>query len=132
MHDAQHLIAEHVAVTRRYFLRLGAAGAAALQLSPLLALGDDAAGKSALAESLAKLEYLTKPDDFRLVERGEPLPYTHPIEKLREVGLTHETWKLEVVSDLEAPAKLDSPLSKEAGTALDWAGLMKLAETRAV
>src|SRR6516225_4013689 len=128
----QQVIAGHVAVTRRYFLRLGAAGAAALQLSPLLALGDDAAGKAALAGELAKLEYLTKPDDFRLVERGEPLPYTHPIEKLREVGLTHETWKLDVVSDTDAPAKLDNPLSRELGTALDWHGLMKLAETKAV
>jgi hypothetical protein len=132
MHDPQQVIVEHVSVSRRYFLRLGAAGAAALQLSPLLALGDESAGQAALAESLAKFEYLTKPDDFRLVERGEPLPYTHPIEKLREVGLTHETWKLEVVSDPDAPAKLDSPLSKEAGTALDWTGLMKLAETKAV
>ena len=132
MGHPQQIFAEHVAVTRRYFLRLGAAGAAALQLSPLLALGDDAARKAALAEALVKFEYLTKPDDFRLVERGEPLPYTHPIEKLREVGLTHETWKLEVVSDPEAPAKLDNPLSKEAGTALDWPGLMKIAETKAV
>ncbi|MGE5191222.1 MAG: molybdopterin-dependent oxidoreductase [Deltaproteobacteria bacterium] len=132
MQDLQRIVAEHVAVTRRYFLQLGAAGAAALHLSPLVALGDDAAGKAALAEALARLEYLTKPDDFRLVERGEPLPYTHPFEKLREVGLTHETWKLEVVSDPEAPAKLDKALSKELGTALDWQGLMKLAETKAV
>jgi hypothetical protein len=132
MYNPQPIVAEHVTVTRRYFLRLGAAGAAALQFSPLLALGDDTVDKSALAAELAKLEYLTKPDDFRLVERGEPLPYTHPVEKLREVGLTHDTWKLEVVSDPDAPAKLDNPLSKEAGTALDWPGLMKLAETKAV
>ena len=132
MHHSNSLFAEHVAVTRRYFLRLGAAGAAALHFSPLLARGDDASAKTALAEALAKLEYLTKPDDFRLVERGEPLPYTHPIEKLREVGLTHETWKLEVVSDTDAPAKLDNPLSRELGTALDWHGLMKLAETKSV
>jgi molybdopterin-dependent oxidoreductase-like protein protein len=132
MHDPQRIVAEHIAVTRRHFLQLGAAGAAALQLSPLLAHGDDAAAKAALAEALDRLDFLTKPDDFRLVERGEPLPYSHPIEKLREVGLTHETWKLEVISDPDAPAKLANPLSKELGTALDWQGLMKLAETKAV
>jgi hypothetical protein len=132
MSDSHSILAEHAAVSRRYFLKLGALGAAAWQFSPLAAAGDDAAGKSVLADELAKLDYLTTWDSFRLIERGEPLPYTHPIEKLREVGLTQETWKLEVVSDPEAPAKLDNPLSKELGTALDWEGLMKLAETRSV
>jgi len=132
MTDSQLLLAQHVAITRRYFLSVGAAGIAALQLSPILALGDDGSAKAALAEALSKLEYLTKRDNFQLVERGEPLPYSHPIEKLREVGLTHETWKLEVVSDPDAKATLANPLSKELGTALDWQGLMKLAETRAV
>lgn len=132
MHNPNDFAAEHLAVTRRYFLRMGAAGVAALQLSPLLAGADEASAKAALAEALAKREYLTKPDDFRLVERGEPLPYTHPLEKLQEVGMTHETWKLEVVSDPDAKATIANPLSKELGTALDWAGLMKLAETKAV
>jgi hypothetical protein len=129
MHEMHPVLAEHIALTRRYFLRLGAAGVAAMQLSPLFAAGDDGA---ALADELAKLEYLTEPDKFQLVERGEPLPYTHPLEKLQEVGLTHETWKLEVVSDPDAKATLDNPLSKELGTALDWQGLLKLAETKAV
>ncbi len=132
MHNAKELAAEHVAVTRRYFLQLGAAGVAALQLSPVLSLADEASAKAALAEALAKREYLTRPNDFRLIERGEPLPYTHPIEKLQEVGMTHETWKLEVVSDPDAKATIGNPLSKELGTALDWPALMKLAETKAV
>jgi DMSO/TMAO reductase YedYZ molybdopterin-dependent catalytic subunit len=66
------------------------------------------------------------------VERGNPLPYTHPPEKLREIGLTHATWRLEVVPDVESKAAVQNPLSRELGTALDWDGLMKLAETRAV
>jgi hypothetical protein len=131
MPDDQSFLAEHYAVSRRFFLKLGAAGLAAWQFSPLAAASDES-GKALLAGELGKLEYLTKWDDFRLIERGEPLPYTHPIEKLQEVGLTQETWKLDVVSDPEAPAKLDNPLSRELGTALDWQGLMKLAETRAV
>jgi hypothetical protein len=132
MHETHQFLAEHIEISRRFFLRLGAAGVAAMQLSPLLAAGDDAAATAALAEELAKLEYLTEPDKFQLVERGEPLPYTHPLEKLQEVGLTHETWKLEVVSDPDAKATLENPLSKDLGTALDWQGLMKLAETKAV
>jgi hypothetical protein len=132
MYEPQQFLAEHIDISRRYFLRLGAAGIAAMQLSPLLAAGDDASATATLAEELAKLEYLTELDKFQLVERGEPLPYTHPLEKLQEVGLTHETWKLEVVSDPDAKATLENPLSKELGTALDWQGLMKLAETKAV
>lgn len=132
MHNPQPIIAEHIAVSRRYFLQLGATGVAAWQLSPLATRADDVPGNAALAEAIARPEYLTNPDDFRLVERGEPLPYTHPVEKLREVGMTPETWKLEVDSDPDAKATLGNPLSKELGTALDWPGLMKLAETRAV
>src|SRR5258708_543201 len=137
MHDPLRIAADHLAVSRRYFLQLGAAGVAALQLAPWLApsnlaLAEDPAERASLAAEIAKLEYLTKWDDFRLIERGEPLPYTHPIEKLREVGLTQDTWQLEVVPDPDAKATMEKPLSKELGTALDWQGLMKLAETRAV
>ena len=46
--------------------------------------------------------------------------------------MTRETWKLEVMADPDKPATLENPLSKEAGNALDWDGLMKLAETKAV
>ncbi|MBS0262693.1 MAG: molybdopterin-dependent oxidoreductase [Planctomycetes bacterium] len=129
MPDPHAVLTVHKSISRRYFLNLGVAGAAAWALSPLAARGDE---PDPLAVELAKLEYLTKWDDFQLVERGDPLPYTHPLEKLQEVGLTRESWKLEVVSDPEFPAKLEHPLSREAGTALDWTGLMKLAETKAV
>jgi hypothetical protein len=132
MHEMHQFLDEHIDISRRYFLQLGALGLSAIHLSPLLAVANESVGKAALADELAKLEYLTEPDKFQLVERGEPLPYTHPLEKLQEVGLTHETWKLEVVSDPDAKATLENPLSKELGTALDWQGLMKLAETKAV
>jgi hypothetical protein len=132
MHEMHQFLDEHIDISRRYFLQLGALGLSAIHLSPLLAVANESVGKAALADELAKLEYLTEPDKFQLVERGEPLPYTHPLEKLQEVGLTHETWKLEVVSDPDAKATLENPLSKELGTALDWPGLMKLAETKAV
>lgn len=125
------LASEHLILTRRYFLRAGAGLVCGAPVLPLLA-ADDNAAKTALAEAIAKLEYLTAPEAFGTVERGDPLPYTHPPEKLREIGLLRETWKLEVVGDPAAPPKIDAPLSKELGTALDWEGLMKLAERHAV
>lgn len=132
MSDAASWIAEHSYVTRRYFLSLGAAAVAAQHLFPSLALAAENGVSAELNEVTRSLEYLTRPESFGTVERGTPLPYTHPPEKLREVGLTRDTWKLEVISDPDAPAKLGSPLSREQGTALDWPGLMKLAETHAV
>ena len=52
--------------------------------------------------------------------------------KKKEVGLTRETWKLEVISDPENPATLGKPLTKKDGTALDFAALLKLGEKHAV
>jgi DMSO/TMAO reductase YedYZ molybdopterin-dependent catalytic subunit len=78
------------------------------------------------------MEYLTPQEAFGNVSRGDPRPYDLPDEKKREVGLTPETWRLEVVSDPEHPADLERPLSIEAGAALDWRQLMDLAERHAV
>jgi hypothetical protein len=55
-----------------------------------------------------------------------------PTEKKRDVGLTRETWKLEVISDPDNPAKIGQPQTKEDGTAFDFDALLKLAETKAV
>src|SRR4051794_7122378 len=78
--------------------RAGGAGAARGGARPPPA----AAGPPAreLAVALEKLEpFFTPPADFRDVSRGKPLPHALPEEKKREVGLTRDTWKLEVVSD---------------------------------
>jgi DMSO/TMAO reductase YedYZ molybdopterin-dependent catalytic subunit len=82
--------------------------------------------------TIAPLGYLTPQDEFGDVERGNPLPYTLPLERRREVGLERETWRLEVVADPASDTKLEQPLSIEAGTALDFAGLLELAERHAV
>lgn len=70
--------------------------------------------------------YFTPQEKFRDVSRGKPLPHKLPPEKRTEVGLTRETWKVEVFSDPENKASIGRPIR------LDWASLMKLAETRAV
>jgi DMSO/TMAO reductase YedYZ molybdopterin-dependent catalytic subunit len=82
--------------------------------------------------TVAGFGYLTPQAEFGDVERGNPLPYTLPPEVRRQVGLERETWRLEVVADPASNSKLERPLSRELGTALDFDGLMKLAESHAV
>ena len=127
---------EHHRLTRRYFLQLGCAGAAGASLD--IARADqepagatDAADPSApeaLAKAVSRLKYLTRAEKFTNVERGDPLPSELSPERRREVGLDRETWRLEVVPDADSSTKLEEPLSKERGNALDWNGLMRLAE----
>ena len=122
---------EHVDVTRRYFLRCGVAGAAVA--GSLSQFADSAEREPELQKVLDQLEtWLTKPDDFRDVSRGKPKPHSLPIEKRKEVGSTRETWKLEVLSDPENETRIRNPLSKEKNTALDFKGLLQLAEKHAV
>jgi hypothetical protein len=131
MFDAD-LALRHVEITRRYFLGFGAAGAAALAAWPTWSA--DETHTQSLAEAVDKLQrnYITPGDQFGTVERGDPLPYTLPPDKLREVGLVRETWRLEVVADPESNSQIERPLSKEQGTALDFDGLLNLAEKHAV
>ena len=131
--------AEHVEVSRRYFLRLGAAGAAGLSpLAPLAPLAqsplwaEGADGDAALDALVRELAYLTPPLEFRSVERGDPLPYTLPLEKRRAVGLERETWKLEVIPDADTPAEVENPLSEARGTAFTFDDLLEMAQTQSV
>jgi DMSO/TMAO reductase YedYZ molybdopterin-dependent catalytic subunit len=114
--------------TRRHFLAACAAAAgpvpAAEQARPLA---------PELTAAIAGIEpYFTFPEKFQDVSRGKPLPHRLSEEKKREVGLTRETWKLEVVADSDHPPKLDKQLTKKDGTALDFQGLMQLAKKHAV
>lgn len=129
MNANRELSAEHTQITRRHFLELGAMGAAGLSAIPI---GAQAGSPESLAEVTAKLEYLTREENFANVGRGNPPPCDLPLEKRREVGLTPETWELEVLADPESDSKVEHPLSKALGTALKWDGLMKLAEKQAV
>lgn len=115
--------------TRRFFL----------QCSAVVATGSTLPARAAeplpseLAGALDKLEsYFTPPAEFQDVSRGKPIPRTLAEEQKREVGLTRETWKLEVVSDPENPATLGKQFTKKDETSIDFPTLMKLAETKAV
>jgi DMSO/TMAO reductase YedYZ molybdopterin-dependent catalytic subunit len=138
MQALRQFLAHHSQLTRRFFLQSGTAAAAALGLAPRLLAAQPGAAKTQarpaeLAAAIDKLEpFFTPPANFRDVSRGKPLPHSLPEEKKSEVGLTRETWKLEVISDPANPAKLGRELTKADNTALDFAALMKLAETKAV
>jgi len=130
MNEFDRFLSEHQDVTRRFFVRAGAAGAA-LAGGALASHGAEPA--SELAVSLAKLEsYFTAPEDFRDVSRGNPIPHSLPDEKKAEVGLTRETWKLEIVGDPEYQPDIRNPLTKENGNALNFARLLELGKKHAV
>ncbi|HEX3247413.1 MAG TPA: molybdopterin-dependent oxidoreductase, partial [Chloroflexota bacterium] len=81
---------------------------------------------SASLKTIAHFGYLTPQEQFGVVERGNPLPYTLPLERRLDLGLERETWRLEVLADPDSNAKLEQPLSKEAGTAIDFETLLEL------
>ncbi|HZU35331.1 MAG TPA: molybdopterin-dependent oxidoreductase [Gemmataceae bacterium] len=114
--------------TRRHFLQAGAACLAGSGLSPA---AEPLAPELNLA--VANLEsYFTPPAEFGDVSRGKPAPHTLSAGQKRAVGLTRATWKLEVVADPEQPASLERPLTRKAGTALDFHGLLELAAKHTV
>jgi DMSO/TMAO reductase YedYZ molybdopterin-dependent catalytic subunit len=130
MSEAEDFLREHAELSRRFFLRAGAAVAG----GAALACGARAAELPAeLTPVLEKLEsYFTPPTKFGDVSRGKPVPHALPPEKKKEVGLTRETWKLEIVSDPENPATLGKQFTKKDGTAIDFEALLKLGEKHAV
>lgn len=131
MNALDQFLATHQKLTRRYFVGLGAAAASAAAASPLFA--NDKEPSPELAKAIADLEpYFTAQANFRDVSRGKPLPHKLPDEKKHEVGLTRDTWRLEVISDPENPAKLTRELTKADGNPLDFAGLLELGQTHAV
>lgn len=130
MDRSHRLVEEHWDVTRRWFLKLGAAGVAALGCRPVWA--QDADGDRLLAEAIAQLEYLTPEAKFAGSGRGNPPPDKLTPDERRQAGLDRDTWQLEVVADPASDVKIENPLCKELGTALGWSGLMALAEKHAV
>lgn len=124
------LAREHEQLTRRYFMGCVAAGLAGLGFAA--AAADPAQSSPALAEAIAKLDYLTRDEDFMFFGRVTPKPSDLSPEQLRAAGLTRETWRLEVLPDPQSNAVVANPLSRERGTAFTWQDLMALAQTHGV
>ena len=119
-------------LTRRRFLglSLGVVGLSNLRVERLWAQSNTGSPQQATVN--APLAYLTPDEQFASFGRGSPPPCDLPSEKRRAVGLARETWQLEVVPDPDSNAGLDHPLSRALGTALNWEGLMQLAEKHVV
>lgn len=139
MRDNERVLAKQFHPTRRHFFKAGAGGLAAAMMLSGLRQGKAADALEArdaspeLASALARLDsYLTADADFTDVSRGDPIPHSLADERKAAVGLTRDTWRLEVISDPEHPVPMRNPLTKEKNNSLDFAALMKLAETHAV
>jgi Oxidoreductase molybdopterin binding domain len=128
---------EHIHLARRYFLQLGLSGLVTTSSAMLAYAEDDKVTKPTKRQKPEKAgakrePYFTPPDDFRDVSRGKPLPHSLSEEEKRQVGLTRDTWKLDVISDLDHPATLGRQLTKADDSALDFEALLKLGESHAV
>jgi hypothetical protein len=85
-----------------------------------------------LAKAISELEYLTPADKFIVQRRGQPVLSEIPADKLAAIGLTRETWKMEILPDPESNSEIGNPLTIEKGNAIGWSDLMKLADEKAV
>jgi DMSO/TMAO reductase YedYZ molybdopterin-dependent catalytic subunit len=122
---------DHCQLTRRDFLWLGSgAAAAAWGVSPLTAA--DAGTDPQLQEAISRLEYLTPLNRAFILDKGKAGVTVLPIGQLREIGLTPETWSLEVIPDPASNSVVEQSFSRALGNALNWQGLMKLAEKHSV
>jgi DMSO/TMAO reductase YedYZ molybdopterin-dependent catalytic subunit len=131
MKISDNRLGEHCQLARRYFLSLGGAAAAAWTASPLAAA--DPGADPRLRKAIAELSYLTTPlDGVTILDKGKAGVLKLPPEKLREIGLVPETWSLDVVADTASTTTVEQTLSRAQGNALDWNGLMSLAEKHAV
>jgi len=123
-------VQEHCQRTRRYFLQLGSAAVAVWNVSPLAVA--DADTDPQLQEAISKLEYLTPLDRAFILDKGKADVAKLPIEKLRAIGLIPDTWSLEVIPDPASNSVVEQPLSRALDNALNWQGLMSLAEKHGI
>jgi len=130
MKKSEQWLSEHRRLTRRYFVELGGTAAAAWTASPLGAA--DPVTDPRLREAIAGLEYLTPSDRAFILDKGKAGVAKLPPEDLREIGLVPESWSLDVVPDPASDPSVEQPLSRALGNALDWNGLMRLADKHAV
>jgi DMSO/TMAO reductase YedYZ molybdopterin-dependent catalytic subunit len=80
--------------------------------------------------SLLQRAYLTPPESFRTVSRGDPRPDSLSGEALKAARLTPETWRLEIVA--EAGARLGRPRTLDGGNAIDLPALLELGKAHGV
>jgi hypothetical protein len=116
--------------TRRSFLELGGAVMTSCAFNAFSA-GTGAADPR-LEEAISKLQYLTPVDRAFILDKGKTGISKLPADKVREIGLVPDTWFLEVITDPASNSVVGRTFSRTSGNALNWDGLMKLAEKHAV
>ncbi len=137
MNEMKRLAKEHSDVTRRYFLKSGAAAVAAVGISELWAqprlVGAEDDAHHLLREAIAKLEYLTREENFITYGRGDPPPHELPPGETSRSGTCTRDL---AIGGSAGPGERrqggDDRFPRLLGTALNWDGLMKLAEKHAV
>jgi DMSO/TMAO reductase YedYZ molybdopterin-dependent catalytic subunit len=137
MNERDKIAWEPAKLTRRQFLPAAAltatAGLQTTGAAPAVEPGPSPELPPALAPAVREIEpYFFAQEAFTDVSRGNPVPHSLPEQKRREVGLTRDTWRLEVITDPDQPASLGRQLTRKDGTALDFCGLLRLAEKHAV
>jgi DMSO/TMAO reductase YedYZ molybdopterin-dependent catalytic subunit len=83
-----------------------------------------------MGQAPVQKKFLTEPDEFGDVSRGNPKPFTLQGEALKKARLTPETWRLEIVSD--GSSQLEKPRQLDNGTALDFATLQELGKKHGI
>lgn len=116
--------------TRRGWLKLSAAAPTAFAASASIKAQERSASLQQWVDQLEP--WLTDPDEFRDVSRGNPIPHTLSEEVRRQKGMTRETWRLEVIADPEHPTQMESQLTETQGTAFDFQALLELGKHKAV
>ena len=117
--------------SRRSFLELGSAAIASWNVDSVTSAAKTALDPH-LNEAISKLQYLTPLDRAIILDKGKTGISKMPPEKIKEIGLTPETWHLEVVADPSSNCIVEQSFSRAAGNVLNWDRLMKLAEKNTV
>ncbi len=131
---------EHLQLTRRHFIEAGIIGIASAQFAANSAFANDnpqftkssAQDSKPIKTGAQPDPYFTAVKEFQDVSRGNPLPHSLSEEKKVQVGLTRDTWRLQVLSDPDYPSTLGKQFTNELGTAIDFNALLKLGEKHAV
>jgi DMSO/TMAO reductase YedYZ molybdopterin-dependent catalytic subunit len=114
--------------SRRAFLSSGTAGAIAS-----IAAGAADPLPRELVPLVEKIEpYFTDPDKFGDVSRGNPVPHRLTEKKREEVGLTRDTWTLQIINDREHPATIDHERTDENEMSFTFTNLLKTSQGRSV
>jgi len=107
-------IPEQTQFSRRSFIELGGAAILSVTAAATSSAGTD----PTLEEAIARLEYLTPVERAFILDKGKAGVSKLPPEKLREIGLTPETWSLGVFPDPSSNSIVGKSLSRTGYNAL--------------